>query len=249
MEASRAPKGKGKWGYPDEYRNDEGKGLQRYALYEPWEYMSPERLKNEGHSKVDYSQAIPINGGYPTGGFRKPTTQDQPSSPDLAEYAVSTKAAGHIPFDYQGKPTPAVRVERPLNKGDRKPYAVRPFNDPGTVRANTSLADGHLVGVTYHPEGNSNGFVRAPMGPLNRQAGQHMRQHQDMDSRPVIRRWDAAQRGETWDESHPHANRRVMTVPGREQGSEVMTEAMSGYTGGRRPNRWCKGKVEKKRIR
>lgn len=246
MEIKRAPKETSKSGLPHEYRNDEGKDPERYGLYEPWEYMNPDRLKNEGHGKGGISSGVRVNGGYPTGGYLKPSQdgKEQQKS-DLVEYPVSTKPSGHIPFDYHATATRAKRVEKPITKGDRKDLAKHPHNDAGIVRANVSRETGHMVGVTYHPEGSSTGFVRATMGPLDRQTGQHMRQHQDMDSRPQIRRWDATQRGEAWDESHPNANRRVMTIPGREQGSEVMTEAIGGYTGGRRPNQWRNGKVNK----
>ncbi|KAJ4385480.1 hypothetical protein N0V93_009908 [Gnomoniopsis smithogilvyi] len=242
MEVARAPKQRGKSGYPDRYRNDEGNDPLKYELYEPWEHMTPEQLKSGGHCKANYHKSTQVNGGYPTGGFLKPThiKQDQ-QPPPLHEYPVSTKPAGHVPFDYNAKPTPAKRAEAPITKGDRKALAVRPFNDPGIVRANVSRENGQMVGVTYHPEGNSQGFVRAPMGPLDRETAQHMRQHQDMDSRPEIRKWNAANRGILWDESHPNANRRIMTMPGREQGSEVMTDAIDGYAGGRRPNRWRGG--------
>ncbi|KAJ4421329.1 hypothetical protein N0V82_003840 [Gnomoniopsis sp. IMI 355080] len=238
MEVARAPNQKGKSGYPDKYRNDEGHDPERYALYESWEHMSPNKLKNGDYSNVGYRNGTQINGGYPTGGFLK---QGQ-AAPLLDEYPVSTKPAGHVPFNYNAKPAPAKRVEAPITKGDRKDLAVRPFNDPGIVRANVSQDNGHIVGVTYHPEGNSNGFVRAPLGPLDRETAQHMRQHQDMNSRPEIRKRDAANRGVPWDASHPDANRRIMTMPGREQGSEVMTDAINGYAGGRRPNRWRGGK-------
>lgn len=230
--------------YPREYRNDEGSN-QRYALYESWEHKSPSQLKSEGHSKPDQSQRIPVNGGYPTGGFLKPAKNQVHQEPaSMLEYPVSTKPAGHTPFDYHKRPARANQVERPITNGERKNLATKPLNDPGTFRANTNIHTGHVVGATYHPEGNKEGFVRATMSPLDRQAGRNMRQHQDMASRPEIRRRDAAQRGEAWDNNHPGAKYRTMTMPGREQSSEVMTEAINGYTGGRRPNKWSQGKLE-----
>lgn len=254
MEIGRAPKQKGKSGYPGQYRNDEGKDPQKYALYEPWEHMSPEKLKNSGQDKRGNTTGTQINGGYPTGGFLKPVQKDtkdpkaskppKPQAPRLDEYPVNTKPAGHVPFNYHAKSAPAKRVEAPINRGDRKDLAARPFNDPGVVRANVSQDTGHFVGVTYHPRGNTAGFVRAPIGPLDRDTARNMRQHQDMESRPVIRKWDVADRGEVWNPNHKAADWRVMTMPGREQDSAVMNSAIKNYAGGRRPRRWRDGKWE-----
>lgn len=153
--------------------------------------------------------------------------------PKLFEYPLTTDGAGNVAFDYNMRATPAKTVNAPMNRGDRKDRVARPFNDPGPVRA-IAGDNGYFAGTIYHPEGNTSGFVRAPLEPLDRETGQTMRQHRDMSTRPEIRRYEAAQREAKWDPNHPNANRRVMTVPGREQGSDVMTEAISNYKGGRK---------------
>lgn len=249
MEVARAPKQMGSSGYPCEYRNDEGQDPDKYALYEPWEHMSPEELKRGGHCKAAPPQGPLINGGYPQGGYLKPPGKKGQKPSYIDEYPLSTKPAGHVNFNYDGKMAPAQRVEAPIHKGDRKDLARRPYNDPGVVRANVNRDNGHMVGVTHHPEGTLQGFVRAPLGPLDRATAQHMRQHQDMNSRPEIRKFDAANNGVAWNASHPSANQRIMTMPGREQGSEVMTDAITSYAGGRRPNRWRRGKWDNSKGR
>lgn len=249
MEVSRGPKSMGmsRSGFPDGYRNSEGKNPEHYALYEPWEHMSPSRLKSEGHTEATHLKRPVINGGYPTGGHLKPSAAGHAAPLELLEYPVNTKPAGHVAFDYNKRPTPAYTVEAPIHRGDRKDLARRPFNDPGTVRANVSIETGQIVGVAYHPEGNTNGFVRAPMAPLDQATARRMRQHQDMESRPAIRQRGVADRVKVWDPSHPAADWRTMTIPGREQDSEVMGNAIKNYAGGRRPRRWRKGRMEQPR--
>lgn len=249
MEVARGPKAMGisRSGFPDGYRNSEGKKPDEYTLYEPWEHMSPGRLKSESLAKAGHPQGRLINGGYPTGGRVKPSAAGNAETPKLLEYPVNTKPAGHVPFNYNQRPTPAYTVEAPIHRGDRKDLVRRPYNDPGNVRANVSMETGHMVGVTFHPEGNKNGFVRAPMAPLDQATARHMRQHQDMESRPEIRKREMADRGKVWDPNHPAADWRAMTIPGREQDSVVMSNAIKNYAGGRRPMRWRKGKMEQPR--
>lgn len=249
MELARAPPTTAvtKSSFPHKYRNQEGK-IQKYPLYEPWEHKSPSQLQGEGgHPNTGYSQRTTVNGGYPTGGYLKPT--DNRSSTNsanfqLSEFPVSMQPAGRHPFDYDAKPARAKQVERPIHENERKNYAEKPMNDPGRFRANVNPDTGHMVGATYHPQGNRTGFVRATMSPLDRQAGQNLRQHQDMNSRSAIRQRGAAARGEAWDDSHPNArHQRIMTVPGREQGSEELTGAISRFTGGRKSDvgKWVNG--------
>lgn len=136
-------------------------------------------------------------------------------------------------INYILKPAAVKKVNMPIRPGDRKDRVTRPWHDFSPIRA-VAGTNGVFAGIIYHPEGNPNGYVQALLEPLDRETGQNMRQHRDMSSRPEFRRHEAAQRGEKWDSNHPYSNHRVMTIPGREQGSVVMTGAITHYKGGRK---------------
>lgn len=149
------------------------------------------------------------------------------------EHPLTSGVAGSVVFDYNLKPATVKKVNMPIRLGDRKDRVTRLWNDPGPIRA-VAGTNGVFAGTIYHPEGNPNGYVQALLEPLDRETGQNMRQHRDMSSRPEIRRHGAAQCGGKWDSNHPYSNHRVMTIPGREQGSVVMKGAITHYKGGRK---------------
>ncbi|WDK14786.1 hypothetical protein CGRA01v4_06067 [Colletotrichum graminicola] len=76
--------------------------------------------------------------------------------------------AGVQAFDYNKKAATAKQVAQPIHKNDRKRAVQRPLNDPGPFRAITAQHPKQVIGVLYHPEGNSLGYQRATLQPLDR---------------------------------------------------------------------------------
>ncbi|OBS26296.1 hypothetical protein FPOA_00236 [Fusarium poae] len=121
------------------------------------------------------------------------------------------KHAIFAPFEKRNRPVAEVGLyEVPLNSRmnlDKKSMPVLPphFNDrarverkepntPGAFRG-VATVDKHtgrnygISGVMYHPEGDINGFERAPMEPLSREGRQFLRRFADDEGDHRVTTW------------------------------------------------------------
>ena len=123
--------------------------------------------------------------------FPKKYRNREADGPRFDEWENRTKQFYEVPtganprFDQNRRPTGFDRIqaiENNLHRNDRRTVARDPPNDPGIYRAIANGPPGgdyNHSGLIYHPEGNLNGFVRAPMEPLNRRGRQHLNRYVD----------------------------------------------------------------------
>ncbi|GKU06625.1 hypothetical protein FLAG1_10825 [Fusarium langsethiae] len=85
-------------------------------------------------------------------------------------------------------------MKEPPHRNDRARVMRKEPNDPGAFRgvAAVERPSGRnygVAGVIYHPEGNTKGFERAPMEPLNREGRQYLRRFADDDGDHRVTTW------------------------------------------------------------
>ncbi|KAL2166564.1 hypothetical protein VTG60DRAFT_2511 [Thermothelomyces hinnuleus] len=96
---------------------------------------------------------------------------DDPQDMKMYEYPVKTlvqPAPFTSEFDFTSKAA-SLRECRQPDPGDFKNIKRRwkkPPNDPGPLRAVVNM-DHQVIGAIYHPEGDTRGYERAPMQPLD----------------------------------------------------------------------------------
>lgn len=82
---------------------------------------------------------------------------------------VPEKPAFTSEFDFAEDPAALKTVNAVLHPNDRRQYRQRwetPPNDPGPIRAVVNKGQ-QLVGVMYHPKGDTRGYKRAHLEPLD----------------------------------------------------------------------------------
>lgn len=88
------------------------------------------------------------------------------------------------PFKTDQRPATKKQVEVTPGRKDRRRLVEQPPNDPGPIRAVVPVNRAEkkvypMAGVTYHPEDNARGLVRAPMEPMTREGRQVMNRYND----------------------------------------------------------------------
>ena len=79
-------------------------------------------------------------------------------------------------------------MERPIHPKDRGRALKQPKNDSGDIWEVVDQ-DKNVARVIAHPEGNSRGFERAYLEPLDTQGRQHLQSYQDQVSLSISRLW------------------------------------------------------------
>ncbi|KAF5020724.1 hypothetical protein F66182_7226 [Fusarium sp. NRRL 66182] len=111
-----------------------------------------------------------------------------------------------------------VNYRENINRNERARVVQKELNDPGFLRGVVALNSDTgescgVAGVMYHPEGNTCGFERAPLQPLDREGRQYLRRFAD-------------------DSADPH---RVTTWPPRDEDGGELAEYEDRYRQVRRP--------------
>lgn len=94
----------------------------------------------------------------------------------LYEYPVKLPSAR--PFGYDRKKPVIGKTHTTIRKHGKPVGLSDPPNEPGFARVVTTT-EKRMVGVTYHPDGNLNGFEKASLGALDRQGRESLREYKD----------------------------------------------------------------------
>ncbi|KAK3937370.1 hypothetical protein QBC46DRAFT_416362 [Diplogelasinospora grovesii] len=107
---------------------------------------------------------------------------------DLHLFPIATSGELHH-FRYDERIVPWASMMREPHPNERANVMgssnAKPRNSPGATRAITRVANGQniVVSVVDHPEGDTEGFVGAPIEPINRQGRQEAERYLDKELR------------------------------------------------------------------